>query len=147
MTETGKLESIWIKRAKRGPMDRVERVRLVAGKGLENNADQGGKRQVTIISKKRWAEMMTELGSDLDPSARRANLLVSDIDLADMRGRLLRVGSCRLRINGETRPCERMDEAHQGLRELMKASWGGGAYAEVLGDGEISTGDSVEWLE
>ena len=38
-----------------------------------------------------------------------------------------------------------MDEAHAGLRAALKTDWGGGAYAEVLDDGEISVGDEVCW--
>lgn len=58
---------------------------------------------------------------------------------------MLRVGPCRLRIRGETRPCERMDEAHRGLRAALGDHWGGGAYAEVLDDGAIAVGDAVTW--
>ena len=52
-----------------------------------------------------------------------------------------------LRINGETRPCERMDEARPGLRHALTPPWRGGAYGEVLDDGEIELGAPVEWAE
>jgi MOSC domain-containing protein YiiM len=58
---------------------------------------------------------------------------------------VLRVGNTRLRINGETRPCEQMEQAHAGLQELMRERWGGGAFAEVIDDGEIQVGASVQW--
>jgi MOSC domain-containing protein YiiM len=142
-----RLERIWIKRFKRGPMDIRDRAEVVSGKGLVGCANQGGHRQVTFLSVRRWAELMEELGADIDPSARRANLFVSDIDLSESRDRILQVGACRLRILGETRPCERMDEALEGLAEAMRRSWGGGAYAEALDDGEIAVGDAVNWVD
>jgi MOSC domain-containing protein YiiM len=126
-------------------MDPVTRGTLVTSRGLKGNADQGRRRQVTIIAHERWADLMRELGASIAPSARRANLMISGIELAHSRHRILRVGGTRLRIGGETKPCERMDEAFDGLRLAMTSDWGGGVYAEVLEDGEIAVGDEVAW--
>jgi MOSC domain-containing protein YiiM len=141
----GKLERIWLKRGKGGPMDPVDAAVLEMDGGLRGNANRGGRRQVTIISQERWAELMDALGANLPPSVRRANLMVSGVDLESSRGRVLRVGSARLRINGETRPCEQMEAAHAGLQAVMRERWGGGAFAEVLEGGEIRIGELVEW--
>ena len=142
---TGRLERLWIKRFHRGPMDAVERATLRAGRGLEGNADQGGKRQVTIIARRRWDGVNEALADDVDPTLRRANLLVDGIDLDNTRGRTLRIGSCRFLIHGETRPCAHMDAAQPGLRGALDPAWAGGAFAEVLDDGEINVGDPVSW--
>lgn len=144
---TGTLEAIWIKRAHRGPMDPTPRATLVAGAGLVGNADQGTRRQVTIIAHESWRALSADLGVEIDPSLRRANLMVRGVPLADMRGRVLQVGRCRIRIRGETTPCERMDEAHAGLLAAMRPAWRGGAYGEVLDDGDIAVGDVVRWLD
>lgn len=143
----GRLEAIWIKRMKRGPMDCVEQATLQSGKGLVGNANQGGRRQVTILEREIWAELMTKIDGALTPSARRANLLIGGLSLSRSRKRILGIGSCRIRILGETRPCERMEEAWPGLQAAMSRSWAGGAFGEVLNDGEILVGDPVRWLE
>ena len=144
---SGRLEAIWIKRAHRGPMDAVPAATLVAGQGLAGNADQGRRRQVTVIEREVWERLMRELHGGVAPSARRANLMISGLSLAGQRDRVLRIGACRVRILGETRPCERMDEALPGLREAMKIDWGGGSFGEVLDDGRIAVGAEVAWDE
>ena len=142
---TGTLEWIWLKRAKGGPMDPVDVALLEVNAGLRGNTNRGGKRQVTIISQERWSELMDALGAELPPTARRANLMVSGLNLENSRGRVLRVGTTRLLINGETRPCEQMEAAHAGLQALMRERWGGGAFGEVIEAGEIRVGDEVRW--
>ena len=145
MAGTGRLEGIWLKRSHRGPMDAHAGVRLVAGEGIAGSVDRSRRRQVTIIAREVWDELMASLGADVDPSARRANLLVSGVVLAHTRGRVLRIGAGRLLIGGELTPCERMDEVRPGLRELMRSDWGGGVFAQVLDDAAISVGDPVSW--
>ena len=142
---SGKLETIWIKRAHRGPMDPVSSATLLAGKGLTGSADQGRRRGVTILHKENWERLMQETGGALDPSTRRANLLVSGLPLEESRGRLLRIGACRVKVLGETRPCERMEEAQGGLQDAMRREWRGGVFGEVLEGGEIRVGDIVTW--
>jgi MOSC domain-containing protein YiiM len=126
-------------------MDAAVRATLHAGRGISGNADQGGKRQVTLMDLERWQELMDRVGAELDTSARRANLVIDSLDLFDSRGKTLRVGSALLRVWGETRPCERMEEALPSLKAAMRERWGGGAYAEVIEGGEISVGDVVMW--
>ena len=144
----GELKAIWVKRFKGGPMDAVSEAALKANKGLVGNANQGGKRQVTLINQAVWEQLMTQLELDLNPATRRANLLVSgDIDLTNSRHQVLRIGDCRIRIYGETKPCEQMEQAASGLRALMYDNWGGGAFGQVLDDGQIVVGDRVGWVD
>ena len=88
---------------------------------------------------------MRELRSAADPETRRANVLVSGIDLRASRDRVLRVGSARVRVAGEVKPCERMEEAVAGLRAAMFPDWRGGAFAQILDGGVVAVGDAVAW--
>ncbi len=128
-------------------MDPRDRVQLAAGKGIVGNADQGGWRQVTLIAKERWEAVTAELGVTLDPSVRRANLLVSGVDLVDARDKVLSIGGTRVQIVNETAPCRRMDEAQPGLQDALRPDWGGGAFGFVVNDGDIAVGDEVRWAD
>ena len=125
-------------------MDPLSRVEFRAGAGLVDDAKRSRTRQVTIVSRERWKAVAEALGQHVDPVLRRANLLISGVDLENSRGNMLRVGSGRLRVNGETRPCERMDEPLPGLRAERRHRWGGGVYASVLEDGKSAVGGPVE---
>lgn len=144
---TGRIEALWVKRMADGPMDPVESMDLVADRGIVGNADQGGWRQVTFLSRERWDKVEADLGTEVDPILRRANVLVSGIELAETRGQYLAIGDTRLEIRGETRPCRLMDEQHDGLKDALDADWGGGAFAYVHTSGSINLGDAVRLLE
>jgi MOSC domain-containing protein YiiM len=145
MAEAGTLLSVWIKPARGEPMAAVETAEVVADSGLVGNFDQGGSRQVTVLSADRWADVEADLGRAVEPSARRANLLVDGLKLAGTTGRTLRVGDARIEIRGETRPCFQMDAELDGLQDALDADWRGGAYGVVLGDATIDVGDAVSW--
>jgi MOSC domain-containing protein YiiM len=139
------LQAIYIKTAKRGPMHAADAVVAQEARGLAGNANQGGRRQVTILEQEVWDDAMQALGGALEPHARRANLLVRGVRLPHSAGRILRVGEARIRILGETKPCPRMDEALPGLKAELQPDWRGGVYGEVLAGGTLRVGDSVAW--
>jgi len=145
LSDTGRVEAIWIKRAHRGPMDAVPEAMLIAGKGLANNVDRSRRRQVTLLAREAWEQCERDVGGTADPSRRRANILISGLQLAGTRGRMLTVGLARLVVGGELTPCERMEEVLPGLQSAMRSDWRGGVFAQVLTDGLIRVGDAIRW--
>ena len=143
--ENGRVEAIWIKRGKRAPMDEVEQAEMIVGKGLVGNANQGGRRQITIIAAEVWERVMAELGANIHPSARRANIMVRGLNLENTRKRVLLLGECRVKIFTETKPCERMDEVLPGLKAALYKNWGGGASGQVITGGTVRVGAVAKW--
>jgi MOSC domain-containing protein YiiM len=143
---SGRLEAIWSKRAHRGAMDELASASLVAGEGLAGSVGRSRRRQVTVIEREVWDRVQEELQASIPYSARRANLMISGIVLENTRDRLLRIGETLIKIGGHTTPCERMDEASEGLRAALEPHWGGGAFAQVIEGGTIRVGDRVEWV-
>lgn len=126
-------------------MDSVGAALAVPGKGLAGSVGRSSRRQITILERESWNRCVESLHASPDPKFRRANVLVSGVSLAHARGRVLRIGNVRIAIGGETTPCERMDEVLPGLREAMKADWGGGVFGQILDEGTIAIGDAVCW--
>ena len=73
--------------------------------------------------------------------------MVSGIDLANSRGKFLAIGDTLIRMYGETRPCNRMEEAQPGLQQALDPDWRGGAFGEVIKGGSIKVGDKVRWTD
>ena len=127
-------------------MKPVPSATLVANRGVLGSADQNGRRQITIISQERWQSVEDRLGQTVDPGLRRANLMISGIDLNSTRGQRLRIGPCLVEISGQTLPCKRMDDAHAGLQEALRPDWSGGVFGIILEGGEVHIGDPVHLL-
>ena len=143
----GEVVALWIKRAKRRPMNPVEEAEFVAGRGIRGNADQGGWRHVTVVDEAEWRAAIDELGVDVDPAARRANVLVRGINLYKSRGKFLKLGDVTIKLLGETRPCHQMDEAQHGLRAALGPEWRAGAYGRIVSGGNVRVGDRAEIVD
>jgi MOSC domain-containing protein YiiM len=141
---TGTVVAIWIKRSHRGVMDPVDEAEAIAGQGLSGNADRSRRRQVTIIDETAWNAAAAETGHAVDPSKRRANIMLRGIGLEQSRGRHLRIGRCLIHILGETTPCERMEEAQTGLRDALRPARRAGVFGEIVEGGPVRLGDTAE---
>lgn len=146
---SGRLLGIARKSVRRGPIERLDSVRITPERGVEGDriGASATRRKVTILRAEDWADACRDVGVALDWTARRANLLVEGLpSFEDGIGRRLRIGSAVLEINGETEPCSRMFEAHIGLPDALTPHWRGGACCHVVMAGCVSLGDEAGFL-
>lgn len=124
----------------------------VTGRGgvADDFRGRPGRRQVTVLSLEDWQAACAQAGRpELPWTTRRANLLVTGIDLAaanqaaaaSAEGCVLRVGAIELEVTGETAPCDRMEEACPGLRAALAVGGRGGVTCRVRRGGELAAGD------
>ena len=141
----GQLTGIAKRSARRAVMEEVGSASVSIQFGIDGDyrGEMKG-RQVTILASQDWQAACTEVGADLPWAIRRANLLVDDVILPRSPGVRIKVGDCVLEVTGETDPCERMDEQHDGLRQALVPSWRGGCTCNVVSGGVIQVGDSAE---
>lgn len=139
---TGRLLVIVLRPGARLPVRKVEEARAVAGQGLVGDHAGGGKRQVTLLAREAWQAACSQLGRELDPGIRRANLVVEGVDLAATIGRRLRLGEVVIEVLGETRPCELMDDDGRiGLMAALRPERRGGVYGAIVTGGTLRVGD------
>jgi len=141
---SGKITGLFIYPEEGGAPVARTAARVLAGRGLEGDQRRTAHRAVTVLSLEQWQETMAALGADLPPQARRANVIVSGVDLPSSLGKQLRLGDVVLEIVGETRPCHVMDDAHAGLKDALAPGLRAGVHGRVVTEGDIRVGDAVE---
>lgn len=143
----GTVRAIFLRPGARIPPVAVAQANAIAGRGLDGDHAGGGKRQITLLANEAWAQACRELGRDLDPSTRRANVLVDGLDLAAAIGHTIAIGDVRIEVLGETRPCELMDDGGRtGLMRALQKDRRGGVYGRILVGGELRVGETCRVL-
>lgn len=142
MSLAGRIVAIAIKPEHYAPMAEVPEAG-VREDGIEGSAWATSVRRVTLLFAEQWAEVQRELGVEIPWHVRRANVLVSGMHPKDVMRKRIRLGTVELLIHGETKPCERMDDAHPGLKAVLRPDLRGGVYGSVVQPGRIAVGDTV----
>ncbi len=147
-TGAGTVEAISVARAGGEPMQPLAAARAIAGQGLEGDRYLLGAgtfpsgpsgSALTMIA----AEVCESFDPPLGPQDHRRNLLTRGIDLNRLVGHEFSVGRVRCRGTRLCEPCTVLQRyaARPVLRELVHR---GGLRVDVLKDGEIRLGDTVQ---
>ena len=121
----------------------AESLTLTPTDGVIGDHGTSKRRQVSLLDVTAWQTACTEIGVELDWTARRSNILVSNPSLKELVGIQIRIGSALVEIIGEVVPCHVMDSAHEGLKRALKPEWRGGVYGRIITTGQVSVGDNI----
>jgi MOSC domain-containing protein YiiM len=144
----GQVRWIGLRPARDIPMQEVDRVEVVAGKGLvgDRYKSGSGKRGVTFIQAEHLPVVAALSGlAEVAPATLRRNVVVSGLPVIALKGRRFRIGTAVFEGTGDCDPCSRMEAAlGPGGYNAMRQH--GGLCARVLTSGSFGLGDAVEPL-
>lgn len=150
----GSIIAIYIAPRSGDPMQAVESVQAVAGKGLAGDRKfrnpshpkkDTPEREVTLIESEAIDAINRDYVLHLEPHEARRNILTRGIALNHLVGREFSIGAVRLRGIMLCEPCKRVERLTRPgvMRALVHR---GGLRAEILEGGLISVGDRIEPL-
>lgn len=139
----GSVKAIHIAPGYGKPVEPVDQVEVVEGKGLRSDRYFGTRRQVTIVATGELDAAASELGLPGVPDgATRRNITVDLPALPRAHGSRLEIGEVVLEVWRDCAPCEVMETAvATGAREALKRR--AGVSATVARGGRIRRGDPV----
>jgi MOSC domain-containing protein YiiM len=138
------------------PMQALERVRAVAGRGLAGDryfgstgtysSDPGSGRHVTLIEIEAIEALKRDYDIDLPAALSRRNIVTRGVALNHLIGREIKVGEAIIRGSRLCDPCSHLEKfTRRGvLRGLIHR---GGLRADILSGGTIGVGDAIVLLE
>ena len=147
----GSVVSISIAPTENEPTRLVDQVRAIAGRGLEGDRyckpdgevwEDPGK-EITLIGVEAIDAMSTESGIDLEYKDARRNIITRDVPLNDLIDKEFAVGDVRVKGIRLNEPCQHL----AGLTDqkvLKGLVHRGGLRAQILNDGQIRVGDTVQ---
>ena len=151
-TQGGRVESIHLAVSKGQPMLAIDRIRVIAGVGLEGDRyatarghfsmSPGTGRALTLIEAEVLESLRDSLGIVLKPGEARRNVTTRGIALNALVGHRFRIGSVLCEGARLCVPCSYL-EVLVGKPLLNPLHQRGGLRADVLEDGEIRIGDEV----
>jgi MOSC domain-containing protein YiiM len=148
---SGTVEAICVAASAGEPVQRLDTVTAIPGRGLDGDRHVDGKgtfpsgppgSALTLIA----AEVCESFDPPLEPDEHRRNLVIRGIDLNALVGRDFTIGDVHCRGMRLCEPCTVVQRyaARSVLRALVHR---GGLRADILETGQIKLGDSVRTAE
>jgi MOSC domain-containing protein YiiM len=152
----GVVEAIHISDAGSRPMQSLERVRAIAGVGLEGDRYATGSghyshdlkvdRDITLIEAEEIAALAAGAGIELAPGETRRNVTTRGIRLNDLVGRRFRIGAVECLGTRLCEPCQYLTDL-LGKPVLEPLVHRAGLRARIVTGGELAVGEEVVVLD
>ena len=153
MTKLGEILSIQIAAQSEAQPQNVERVRAVAGMGLEGDRyylrtgtyskKHDESREATLIESEALEALEREYGHKLTAAESRRNLTTRGVALNHLVGKNFRIGGAVLRGIKLCEPCGHLEQM-TGYAVRAGLIHRGGLRAQIVQSGVIQVGDSIE---
>jgi MOSC domain-containing protein YiiM len=147
--QRGLVTQIFISPDAGAPMESVEEIGAITGKGLEGDRyfDAGNEGndpslEVTLFSTEGIEAGRATDGLDLRPEDMRRNLMTEGVSLSSLIGRRFSVGEVQLEGLEENPPCAHLQRL-AGKPLLKPMIDNGGIRARILVSGKIRVGDEI----
>src|SRR3954453_16253394 len=141
------VENIHVTARKAQPVEAVERVNVVAGKGIEGDRkfgehEPGSGHDLTLVPAESLEALAEETGIQLSPGETRRQGTTRGIDVNAPLGGRFPVGAVEAGGIELCEPCNHLEKLTQPgvMRGLVHRA---GINADVVRDGEIAVGDEV----
>ena len=139
----GTVLALALRPEKGGAMALAESITLTPENGVMGDHGTSQRRQVTLLDEAAWQTACSEVGTELDWTVRRANVLVQGLDLPSLLNQQIRVGTALVEVIGEVTPCHLMDEVQTGLEAALQPNWRGGVFARIIDTGSVEVGGDI----
>jgi MOSC domain-containing protein YiiM len=144
----GKVESIHITPAAKAPMQSVDQVLAISGRGLEGDRyfmklgtffKPEPQFELTLIEAEAIEALQRDYKIELAPGDSRRNVVTRDVALNHLVGREFSIGGVRLRGIRLCEPCNHLQEL-VGKEVIKGLRHRGGLRAQILSEGPIQVG-------
>lgn len=134
------------------PMESLQQVEAIAGRGLEGDryfegtghwsSSPGVSREVTLIEIEAIESLAREKSIQITPGAARRNVVTRGVPLNHLVGREFQVGGVRLRGTRLCEPCQYLESlTTKGLLSALVHR--GGLRADIVSGGTLRVGDVI----
>lgn len=148
---SGKVESIHIASAPRGPVQALDQALLIPGAGLEGDRyalKQGTfykpepAFELTLIEAEAIEALQREYAVELAAGEARRNIVTRDVPLNHLVGKEFTIGEVRVRGIRLCEPCDHLQKV-TGKQLIKGLRHRGGLRAQILSSGTVRVGDTI----